>query len=609
MTPGSQPPPVTTEQWGAEKFYKSGWGKDALRLPPQDFLDEEDVGSGASDDPVVLHSGIIEPVTVSKVHTFDPGFQQPPIARLAHGLDRVLFNPGVHWMRDPHSGVYNFPPYLQRLPDVREFDFGRLHPYLRSSRDTTLRGLARKYGKTFAGSSSSLTGILSHVYRLISGEKPIDTSTLSAAFDTELANFAGSLTMPVTVRLTNKEGVWMVDPETASPEEDEKHILLWMGTMLEKFLTRTPEEFMTLLRTAPPLTEPPPREAYQYSQSNKFLLRGQLDCVDPRLPGTGVFDIKTRATMLVRLDRWNMEDFAGYEITKQHGLMESFEREQYDLIRSAFLKYAFQARIGNMDGCIVAYHNTVKHMGFEYFHNDAMETLVYGKSGVGLRIFHQCVDLLEHVLEAALQIFPGQDVELLLDKAERVDRLSVFVIPIEGEPDDIRLISVNTRSLLGDVVVDKPKAILSLRDDWSLKYSISRSTFDKQRIARLYDTSVRRQISAFPRAPGMSAAEMATMWRDFSAFGRTHATPNLDTSGVVPMRFFAPTPKIASLRKIATRGHARIEEQAKKDKGNEELVHFTDPSSFKRPELHDDDVRSEARPAPTPVSDDPTAQP
>lgn len=45
-------------------------------------------------------------------------------------------SPGVHWVRDPHSGVYNFDPYIQTVPEVRDFDFDRLYPYTRSSRDT-----------------------------------------------------------------------------------------------------------------------------------------------------------------------------------------------------------------------------------------------------------------------------------------------------------------------------------------------------------------------------------------------------------------------------------------------------------------------------------------
>lgn len=36
-------------------------------------------------------------------------------------------------------------------------------------------------------------------------------------------------------------------------------------------------------------------------------MRSQLDCVDRRLPGTGVFDIKTRACLPIRMDILNFE--------------------------------------------------------------------------------------------------------------------------------------------------------------------------------------------------------------------------------------------------------------------------------------------------------------
>ena len=40
-------------------------------------------------------------------------------------------------------------------------------------------------------------------------------------------------------------------------------------------------------------------------QSGSLMMRSQLDCYDPRLPGTGVFDIKTRACLPIRYDRAN----------------------------------------------------------------------------------------------------------------------------------------------------------------------------------------------------------------------------------------------------------------------------------------------------------------
>lgn len=93
-------------------------------------------------------------------------------------------------------------------------------------------------------------------------------------------------------------------------------------------------------------------------QTKNFVMRSQLDCQDPRLPGTGVFDIKTRACISLRMDIlnyevppaacfiwalcancWLTQENSGYLIRSQHGFLESFEREYYDLIRSAFLKY------------------------------------------------------------------------------------------------------------------------------------------------------------------------------------------------------------------------------------------------------------------------------
>ena len=68
-------------------------------------------------------------------------------------------------------------------------------------------------------------------------------------------------------------------------------------------------------------------------------MRSQLDCHDPRLPGTGVFDIKTRACFPLRHDRANLEFNRTHDVYKEKGKGATFERELYDLIRSAMLKY------------------------------------------------------------------------------------------------------------------------------------------------------------------------------------------------------------------------------------------------------------------------------
>ena len=146
-----------------------------------------------------------------------------PIATLAHKLDRVLFksvnpfpyclavsfdfSPGVHWLQEPRSGVYNFTPWLQNIPDVNEFAFERLPPFVKSSRDNVrdidclfglratnvrfqdLWELAKRERRIFGGSTSSLTGMLSQVYFLISGFRTPDTSLLSRPFQYMVRTF------------------------------------------------------------------------------------------------------------------------------------------------------------------------------------------------------------------------------------------------------------------------------------------------------------------------------------------------------------------------------------------------------------------------------------
>lgn len=137
-------------------------------------------------------------------------------------------------------------------------------------------------------------------------------------------------------------------------------------------------------------------------------MRSQLDCHDPRLPGTGVFDLKTRAALPVRIDLMNYKQHSTYLIRTLQGRIESFEREYHDLMRSAFLKYSFQARIGNMDGVLVAHHNTARIFGFRYIPLSEMEACMYGGEDRGEAVFEKCVLLLEEILKEVTSEFPDQ---------------------------------------------------------------------------------------------------------------------------------------------------------------------------------------------------------
>ena len=102
------------------------------------------------------------------------------------------------------------------------------------------------------------------------------------------------------------------------------------------------------------------------------------------------------------------QENSGYQIRSLQGDLESFEREYYDLIRSAFLKYSFQARIGNMDGVFVAYHNTEKLFGFQYIPLTEMDERLFGSHEAGDKVFEKCVGLLENLVDGIVDSFPGE---------------------------------------------------------------------------------------------------------------------------------------------------------------------------------------------------------
>lgn len=117
-------------------------------------------------------------------------------------------SPGVHWLQDPRSRVYNFTPWLESIPKVTDFAFERVTGFIRSSQDDVrlilafsvykilghslhkdLHILAKIHSRPYVGSTSSLTGLLSHIYFLISGGKEVDTSVLSGAFAHEVGDY------------------------------------------------------------------------------------------------------------------------------------------------------------------------------------------------------------------------------------------------------------------------------------------------------------------------------------------------------------------------------------------------------------------------------------
>jgi hypothetical protein len=148
-------------------------------------------------------------------------------------------------------------------------------------------------------------------------------------------------------------------------------VLLKMGKYMEKMLTTDAQYFndhyVLDLKTNKPkleMTEQAKKalfeeDYFRYMRSGKMFLRSQIDTRG--LDGDGneiVFELKTRATAVMRYDIVNYIDYLDYEVGKYRGQHSSYEREFYDLIRGGFLKYIMQMKIGQMQGAAVAYHNT-----------------------------------------------------------------------------------------------------------------------------------------------------------------------------------------------------------------------------------------------------------
>lgn len=339
------------------------------------------------------------------------------VPRLAHGLDRVLFNPGVHWLRDFRSGIYNFDPRIRNLYDVDLFDYSSLPPYMTSSKDPELAELMRRTRKKYSGSTSSMTSLLSQIYFLISAWRQPDLTGFSAGFDSFAKTFSFGAKLPASVILRRFEEQvegstrvrYAIDADKGDSDQNSNYVLLNLGKSMEKLLTSRPEEYERYLRVNSHVLSPEEKikpEAYHYASAGKLLMRSQLDCYDERLPRK-TFDLKTRAVMAVRHDRANWVESSGYMIRHATGVFESFEREMWDMTRAAMLKYWFQARIGNMDGIMVAYHSTATMFGFQYLPCEDMAMRLFSSVEMGEQAFKLSLGLLERVLDAITDLKPS----------------------------------------------------------------------------------------------------------------------------------------------------------------------------------------------------------
>lgn len=367
---------------------KRGKGKGKKRRSGKANLKVEEVSSEDFD---------FEPVEI----------KTPPVPMLAYGLDRVLFNPGVYRLQDPRTGVYNFDPYLEKIMPVDEFDFDALSEYKTSSKDEDLLAITRELGVKFTGSTSSMSGVLQHFHFLLSAHRLLNHSMLSKNFPSPTNKFSRITAGPDAIFLRHKDGTYAID---ADKTYDTPNVMSWLGHSLEKLLTTERTEFERYRRSNPEQTpkEGDSARCFHYSKQGSILMRSQLDAQDPRLPGAGIFDLKTRAVVSIRMNHKEYQEGLGYQLRYAQGEWESFEREFYDMTRATLLKYSLQARMGRMDGIFIAYHNIERIFGFQYLSLSDMDQVLHGQTDttLGDREFKLSIGLMEELLKRATAKFP-----------------------------------------------------------------------------------------------------------------------------------------------------------------------------------------------------------
>lgn len=398
---------------------------------PADFLDNS---HALSDDAASSYGEQVIDASSLEVTPLD--IDGPPAPGLSYGLDRVLFNSGVHHLQDPHSRVHNFDPYLQKIMPVAEFDFNALKEYKTSSQDTLLSTLAREHDKKFIGSTSSMTSTLSQFHYLLSNWRDLNLNMLSRSFPESRATFTQINRAPTAIFLRWKNGTYAID---ADKEYDSPNVLMMLGKSMEKLLTLPKDDYERYRKSDPREVSAEEREApeaFQFTTMGDFLMRSQLDAYDSRLPGSGMFDLKTRACLPIRMSTTDFEPFLGYEIHSNQGEFESYEREYYDMMRSTMLKYMLQARMGRMDGIFLAYHNVERIFGFQYMPIAEIDRAIHGQMdpSLGDQEFKVSLEMLNQVLVQATKKFPERSLRLHFEtKPGDPTAMYIFAEPMEEE--------------------------------------------------------------------------------------------------------------------------------------------------------------------------------
>lgn len=204
-------------------------------------------------------------------HTFfpDPSLLmriQPEgkIPTLSYGLERVLFNPGVHWLRDLRTNVYNFDPFLRQLPRPEAFNFELIPPFVPASRDHGLLERAQGRGCSYITSTSSISQSMGTIYFALSRMRPLNLDMLSQPFADEPHTFT-LLTRSPTAVLLRPHGSNLRSIVIEKGVDEPESVLSQLGQVMERLLTEPKENFLRMLRSSPSPPEVRSEDTYAYT--------------------------------------------------------------------------------------------------------------------------------------------------------------------------------------------------------------------------------------------------------------------------------------------------------------------------------------------------------
>ncbi|KAG2383528.1 hypothetical protein C9374_004199 [Naegleria lovaniensis] len=400
------------------------------------------------DEPIAPHQKFLvefsdcEYVQLAETHPSEKSYvgnsDVSRIPRLKNGLSRVLTYPGVHKLYDYKTNTFHFHPFLRQLHKPEEINFDNLTPFIPPSQDESLHALMNDYSCKYQSSTSAITSPLVSLYLMLSNFKPTKARNLEN-FKFLTSTFTPAIRKPIVFILRPKQNLqgttfYSLDSYRFLFEPRSNQILLDLGKAMEKLFVMEPEEFEKRFvkkychTDAISMNE---AEVYRYLRHGSFIVRSQLDCYHPK---HGVFDIKTRAINRIRINMEHYEKFVNSKIKLVKGINNSYEREFYDMVRSVFVKYSMQARIGDMDGMFLAYHNTRELFGFEYLKLSEIDSYVFGNSYMAERFFTLLLDLLRDVLDRITDRFPNIPLKITF-RPLKVEPyfIDIFVEPVQED--------------------------------------------------------------------------------------------------------------------------------------------------------------------------------